>query len=107
MRALCWTIAPHFSALRTAACAALLGFAASGCTLITDIDREKIPDPPLPPFPERDAGAQPGLDASTPPELDSGVPPGSAVDAGDGGTSDAGGLDAGGLDAGLDASADS
>ena len=102
MRALCWTIAPSFSAFRTAARAALLGIAASGCTLITDIDREKIPDPPLPPFPEVDAGTQPGLDASTPTELDSGAPPGVPGDAGDGGTSDAGGLDAG-----LDASADS
>jgi hypothetical protein len=103
MRALCWTIAPSFSAFRTAACAALLGVAASGCTLITDIDREKIPDPPLPPFPERDAGAQPGLDASAPPELDAGAPPGpdagDAGDAGDGGISDAG------LDAEVDASA--
>jgi hypothetical protein len=97
MRALCWTIAPSFSAFRTAAGAALLGIATSGCTLITDIDREKIPDPPLPPFPEVDAGPQPGLDASVPPELDAGaVEP----DAGDGGAPDAGGLDAG-----LDASA--
>jgi len=96
MRALCWTLAPSFSAFGTAARAALLGIVASGCTLITDIDREKIPDPPLPPFPEVDAGDQPGLDASTPAELDSGLPLG--IDAGDGGASDAGGLDAG-LDA--------
>lgn len=100
MRALCWTIAPSFSAFRTAAGAALLGIAASGCTLITDVDREKIPDPPLPPFPEVDAGPQPGLDASTPPELDAGAPPGPATDAGDGGAADAGELDAG-----IDASA--
>lgn len=101
MRAPCWTIAPSFSALRTAARAALLGIAASGCTLITDIDREKIPDPPLPPFPEVDAGPQPALDASTP-ELDSGAPPALPGDAGDGGVPDAGALDAG-----LDASASS
>ena len=93
MRALCWTLAPSFSAFRTAARAALLGIAASGCTLITDIDREKIPDPPLPPFPEVDAGSQPGLDASTPSERDAGTPP-DALDAGDGGASDAGELDA-------------
>jgi hypothetical protein len=81
--------------------AALLAVAASGCTLITDIDREKIPDPPLPPFPEVDAGPQPGLDASVPSEADSGAPP---LDAGDDGGADAGALDAGALDAGLDAS---
>jgi hypothetical protein len=98
MRALCWTITPSISAFRTAARAALLGIAASGCTLITDIDREKIPDPPLPPFPEVDAGDQPGLDASTPHELDSGAPPATAADAGDGGAPDAGAVDAG-LDA--------
>ena len=98
MRALCWFIPPSFSAFRTAARAALLGIAASGCTLITDIDREKIPDPPLPPFPEVDAGPQPGLDASAPHELDAGAPPAVPVDAGDGGASDARGLDSG-LDA--------
>jgi hypothetical protein len=98
MRALCWTIAPSFSALRIAARAALLGIAATGCTLITDIDREIIPDPPLPPFPEVDAGSQPGLDASVPHELDSGAPP---LDAGAG---DGGAADGGALDAGLDAS---
>jgi hypothetical protein len=40
-----------------------------GCTLITDVDREKIPEPPQPPFPEVDAGPgpdQPTLDASVP-----------------------------------------
>jgi hypothetical protein len=63
-----------------------------GCTLITDIDREKIPQPPTPTFPEVDAGPQPpesvpdagAPDASLPPR----EPP---EDAG----SDAG-LDAGG-----------
>jgi hypothetical protein len=101
MRAPCWSITASFRLHRAAARAALLAIAVSGCTLITDIDREKIPDPPLPPFPEVDAGQQPGLDASTPREVDSG--PDAAAPPADAG--DAGALDAGALDAGVDASA--
>lgn len=98
MRALSCFIASFFlPARRALAGAALLGIAASGCTLITDVDRTKIPDPPLPTFPEVDAGAQPGLDASAPHELDASTGA-DAAPAGDGGAADAGALDAG-LDA--------
>jgi hypothetical protein len=54
-----------------------------GCTLITDVDREKIPEPPQLPFPEVDAGPgpeQPALDASVP--EDAGGDAGDALDAG-------------------------
>ncbi|HWO14107.1 MAG TPA: hypothetical protein VNN80_31600 [Polyangiaceae bacterium] len=76
------------------AVASLIAVAVSGCTLITDIDREKIPNPPLPVFPEVDAGPQPDLDASSPhPPLGPDAAP--PVDAGDGGAADGGALDAG------------
>jgi hypothetical protein len=64
----------------------------SACTLITDVDRERIPQPMTPTFPEIDAGPQPvpsGPDASVP---DASVPPEEPGDAG----ADGGGLDAGG-----------
>jgi hypothetical protein len=78
--------------------AGLLAVAVSGCTLITDIDREKIPDPPLPPFPEVDAGPQPDIDASSPQLLpEAGADAAPPVDAG---AADGGGLDAGLGDAG-------
>jgi hypothetical protein len=77
---------------------ALVAASLSACTLITDIDREKIPQPESPVFPEIDAGPQPtegGPDAGTP---DASVPPEGPADAGDAG------LDAGaGGDAGPDA----
>lgn len=101
MRAFCSFIASALSARRASACAILLGLAAPGCTLITDVDREKIPDPPLPSFPEVDAGTQPGLDASAANAEDAGGASDDAgADAGDAGVLDAGALD----DAGLDAS---
>jgi hypothetical protein len=62
-----------------------------GCTLITDVDREKIPEPLQPTFPEVDAGPQPTEpppDASVP---DASLPlePGDAGDASDAGPADA------------------
>jgi hypothetical protein len=72
--------------------AALLTLASAwcGCTLITDVDREKIPEPLRPTFPEVDAGPQPTLplpDASVP---DASVPlePPDAGDAADAGSTD-------------------
>jgi hypothetical protein len=56
--------------------------AVCGCTLITDVDREKIPVPQTPPFPEVDAGPIPEPstpDASPPPPL----PDAGGADAGD------------------------
>jgi hypothetical protein len=53
-----------------------------GCTLITDVDREKIPQPAQPAFPEVDAGPgpdHPGLDAGT---ADASVDAGEVLDAG-------------------------
>jgi hypothetical protein len=44
-----------------------------GCTLITDVNREDIPEPVLPTFPEVDAGQIPD-----PPVEDAGVPDSSA-----------------------------
>jgi hypothetical protein len=89
-----------FSRLRREA-APMLALCLSGCTLITDVDREKIPQPQTPTFPEIDAGPQPAdpvLDAGTP---DASLPPEAEPDAG----SDAGLAvpDAG--DAGSDADA--
>jgi hypothetical protein len=66
-----------------------------GCTLITDVDRERIPVPVQPPFEEVDGGAEPPVngdaaapDAATPDASaldDAGVPDASstASDAGD------------------------
>jgi hypothetical protein len=72
------------------------------CTLITDVNREDIPEPETPLFPEVDAGPIP-----EPPVPDAGAPDAAAEDAG---TPDAGEVDAGASDAGdaggLDASAD-
>jgi hypothetical protein len=62
------------------ACAALCG-----CTLITDVDREKIPQPVQPTFPEVDAGPDPDA-------VDAAAPPDAAVDGGD--VLDAGSADA-------------
>ena len=57
---------------------------AAGCTLITDVDRSKIPQPPVvAPDPSIDAGAQD--DGGTPPEST-----GDAAAASDAGTGDAG-----------------
>lgn len=74
----------------SALCALLLAGGLGACTLITDVDREKIPRPPTPTFPEVDAGPQPTPsvpDASVP---DASVTPEEPVDA----RTDAG-LDAG------------
>jgi hypothetical protein len=79
--------------------AALLALCVSGCTLITDVDREKIPQPETPTFPEIDAGPQPTEqvpDAGTP---DASLPAEPTPDAG----SDAGVGDSGAGDAGPDA----
>jgi hypothetical protein len=72
---------------------ALLALASAwcGCTLITDVDREKIPEPLRPTFPEVDAGPQPTdplPDASIP---DASLPlePADAGDASDAGPTDA------------------
>jgi len=82
---------------------ALVAGSLGACTLITDIDREKIPQPTTPVFPEVDAGPQPTdpvLDGGAP---DASLPPEEPTDAGgDAGvdvSSDAG-------DAGPDAAAD-
>jgi hypothetical protein len=75
--------------------AAIAHGALFGCTLITDVDREKIPEPPQPPFAEVDAG--PGLEH---PALDASVPEDAGVDtSGDG-------VDAGTTDAAADAAVD-
>jgi hypothetical protein len=75
--------------------AAIAQCALFGCTLITDVDREKIPEPPQPPFPEVDAGPGPEH-----PTLDAGA----AEDAGPDASGDI--LDAGTPDADLDAAVD-
>jgi hypothetical protein len=70
--------------------APVLALGLSGCTLITDVDRERIPQPQPPTFPEVDAGPQPAdpaLDAGTP---DASLPSEPGADAG--------------IDAGLDGS---
>lgn len=51
--------------MRALAYTTALGFALAACTLIADIDREKIPEPMPLPFPEVDAGTEP--DAAEPP----------------------------------------
>lgn len=54
---------------RRAAGAVLVSGVVAGCTLITDVNREDIPDPPRPTFPEVDAGPlppEPTEDASAP-----------------------------------------
>ena len=83
----------------------LLGTAAAlavGCTLITDVDRSKIPPPPVvEPDPVRDAGLE---DAGTPPPNEEDA--GAVSDAGaDAATTDAGPGDAGSPDL-ADAQAD-
>ncbi len=86
-----------FSALFSSVCqgsrlAAFLGCGViSGCTLITDVDRDKIPEPETPVFPEVDGGPIP--EPSTP----DASPPDGLPDAGTPDTADAG-------DAGEDAS---
>jgi hypothetical protein len=80
----------------------VLALGLSGCTLITDVDREKIPQPQPPTFPEVDSGPQPsdpGLDAGAP---DASLPPEPPLDAG----SDAGLDPADAGDAAPDADAD-
>jgi hypothetical protein len=76
--------------------ALLLGNVTSACTLITDVNREDIPEPPPPVFPESDAS----VDASQPPlPEDGGADVGTATDAGDASPVDGGGdaqADAGG-----------
>jgi hypothetical protein len=77
----------------------VLALGLSGCTLITDVDREKIPQPQPPTFPEVDSGTQPTdpvLDAGTP---DASLPPEPTLDGG--GDSGPDNADAG--DAGPDA----
>jgi hypothetical protein len=74
-----------------------------GCTLITDVDREAIPRPAAPSFPEIDAGA---TDASVaPPAVDAGVD--ASADAGldSGPEPDAAAPDAAAADAAADADA--
>jgi len=73
-----------------------------GCTLIADVNREDIPEPVTPAFPEVDGGPipePPGPDAGA---EDAAAPDSGTIDAGaeDAGASDAG--DAGGLDASTD-----
>jgi hypothetical protein len=68
----------------------LLGACAStGCTLITDVDREKIPVPAQPPFSEVDAGPEPPLVVPDASVLDASLP-GDEATTGDAGPSDAG-----------------
>jgi hypothetical protein len=79
--------------------APVLALCLSGCTLITDVDRERIPQPQPPTFPEIDAGPQPAdplLDAGTP---DASLPSEPTADAG----ADAGFDDGDAGDAGPDA----
>jgi hypothetical protein len=81
--------------------APVLALGLSGCTLITDVDREKIPQPQPPTFPEVDSGSQPTdplPDAGTP---DASLPPEPTPDAGSDAAADP--ADAG--DAGLDGDA--
>jgi len=90
MRATALPLPARFSLVRlgTSAGALVGALLVSGCTLITDVDREKIPEPVTPPFTEVDAGPIPEPstpDASPPPPLDAG-----ASDAGDAAASDAG-----------------
>jgi hypothetical protein len=85
----------------------LLGTAAAlaaSCTLITDVDRSKIPQPPVvAPDPDLDAGPQ--ADGGSSPESTDDA--GAASDAGpDATASDAGPGDLGLGDAGTDAQAD-
>jgi hypothetical protein len=64
----------------------MLACSSWGCTLITDVDREKIPVPVQPPFTEVDAGPQPPVVVPDASVLDAGIPDdaaGSAADAGD------------------------
>ena len=94
-----WSLQVRRDAWSLGCTCALVAGSLSACTLITDIDREKIPQPEAPVFPEIDAGPQPtddGPDAGTP---DASVPPDGTADAGgdaglDGGDGD-GGTDAG------------
>lgn len=65
------------------------------CTLLTDVDREKIPPIERPPFPEVDAG---DFDAALPPHVD--------IDADVPDAADAAALDAGSPDATPDAAPD-
>jgi hypothetical protein len=87
-----------FSRQRVWAFAWLVGSALAGgslpaCTLITDVDRQDIPEPPTPTFPEIDAGplpSEPVLDASVPDAADAAPPATDAgADGGDAGTTDA------------------
>ena len=69
----------------------------AACTLITDVDRERIAEPDPPAFPMLDAGredaamteepdaSEPVLDSGTPPEPDAAPPADGGSDAGDGG----------------------
>jgi hypothetical protein len=79
---------------RTLACILLLSGALSpACTLITDVNREDIPTPATPVFPEGDGGA----DAAVPDPVPNPIEPEDA------GAADAGeSLDDGGADAGDD-----
>jgi len=63
-----------------------LSIASSSCTLITDVNRERIPVPVQPPFTEVDGGGEPILD------LDASAPDGGASDASSPATSDAGSI---------------
>ncbi len=62
----------------------LASAALGACTLITDVDRQDIPEPTPPTFPEIDAGplpSDPVLDASAPDASGAAPPP--TADAGD------------------------
>ena len=88
-----WCLGLRSAAFTIAACSL------PACTLITDIDREKIPQPMTPTFPEVDAGPQPGEQVPDAGEPDASVPPPDA--ASDAGTDE--GLDAGAAGDGGDA----
>ena len=84
----------HHSFRRCSGALLLLGWVASfGCTLITDVDRQDIPEPQVPTFPEVDAGPipEPSLPDACADAGETETP-----DAGDG-VQDAGADDASGL----------
>jgi hypothetical protein len=90
---LSFTVRPQLWVGAVITCATLFG-----CTLITDVDREKIPPPVQPTFPEVDAGPGPGNPAADAAVPDAAVDGGDALDAGAPDADAA--LDAGDADAG-------
>lgn len=67
--------------MRALGCTLIAGHALiAACTLIADVDREKIPEPAPPPLPEFDAGHQPdAADAGSEPS----APEDAGADSGD------------------------